>query len=755
MSHFHTPVPSPLSPIYKKRPSNVYSNANEIDKERLDDFAAFLKSSNYMPDPTKYKDVGDFIVNAKTLDDIFTVNLKGWKWEETIYPERDRQTGINDFISPTLFWGLDEEVKYWRCCNLPESNPGCWKGANKDMIEPLKILPDDFGTKIWSSDNVGNLWDANVKVGTKWKDYDFYDDLHEKIKKIKKQLKPAVVNAIETSKRDFHLNNSLEDPSLHLDLVSSDLFTNLFDHVNAFNSVQTIYTSDDIFNVKEGEAILKKLKSRKSELEKELEEIEKEERRLRRIELGRIIPTNLPVVPGHTISTKNIFVWGDNSCWIDSVLTALFAIPGTPFEKHIRGLHQLNVSLNCPEGHAQEIYDGVIDDLIYIQSGRGDGKDECRTKKYFNACVDEEQELGPFNEAITTVSNIEKLFDAEDVLTYQLIVRDVDNVIPDDSKVYAYIAGHPGHFYAYVLNPINGIWIRVDSLPKNDNDRIKEFRQETFESIFNSGKIELYAKNHKAIRTYTDQPQYNHVTKDNIEGLVDDLSFADVDYASGLYELYNLMDIDENETIWVDDEEFYVVLYMKKNEWDSMTHDDENMFTKWIEARESDERCLPVYNPIKKSNKTYANVDSIYEMLSDASTDLANNIIPKDINVIRTMIKTGIATNYSYRISGYEIPITGQSIADILNVFKPITDRIEFMNEVDGLFEHWSMYLTLIEIAIRPYWGVRFEGNDLVCDKDIKIDLNNNDIISVKNLIKRLLEVDIKPELVKGLVQNV
>lgn len=91
---------------------------------------------------------------------------------------------------------------------------------------------------------------------------------------------------------------------------------------------------------------------------------------------------------GNPVITEANFEWAQNSCWADSVMTALFKVPERWFERQVRkAKYVIPNGEDCQIEDAQKIHNAIIDDINVIQGS--DKRLQCATRKVWTKCVAE------------------------------------------------------------------------------------------------------------------------------------------------------------------------------------------------------------------------------------------------------------------------------------------------------------------------------------------------------------------------------
>ena len=96
----------------------------------------------------------------------------------------------------------------------------------------------------------------------------------------------------------------------------------------------------------------------------------------------------------------------NNSCWVDSAMTALFKVPGLWLEQHILKAKEVQTYAACEQTVAQALHDAIVDDMLYIQDPDVE-KDKCSVSRYFWAkCMRQPVKSGAFGDANASIRSI-------------------------------------------------------------------------------------------------------------------------------------------------------------------------------------------------------------------------------------------------------------------------------------------------------------------------------------------------------------
>jgi len=171
------------------------------------------------------------------------------------------------------------------------------------------------------------------------------------------------------------------------------------------------------------------------------------------------IPTTLApygnvAAVAYPYSTGHQFKWDKDSCWYDSVITALFSIPRSPWEKEIRNATKMYVRPGC---NANDFRNAIMADIEYLQKEPGQVAPS-KAIGYFEKCVEKPQQLAKYEVAVDTFTNLKALFR----LSNDVKLRETDEIDPNYTS-FAAIVSRPGHFVCYILQP-DSRWIRLDDI---------------------------------------------------------------------------------------------------------------------------------------------------------------------------------------------------------------------------------------------------------------------------------------------------
>ncbi len=176
--------------------------------------------------------------------------------------------------------------------------------------------------------------------------------------------------------------------------------------------------------------------------------------------LGVVPPVEVIIAPygnvgtqSNRFSTGNQFKWVRDSCWCDSVLSALFSISNSPWEIEIRNATKMYVKAGCI---GTDFRDALVEDMVYLQSDA-----PIRPSKaiqYFEQCAEKPQKYGVYENANDTFTNLKSLFNLSD----DIVLRDT-SILNAGYTTFAAIISRPGHFIPYILQP-NKRWMRLDDI---------------------------------------------------------------------------------------------------------------------------------------------------------------------------------------------------------------------------------------------------------------------------------------------------
>ena len=223
------------------------------------------------------------------------------------------------------------------------------------------------------------------------------------------------------------------------------------------------------------------------------------------------------------IITKSNFDNTANSCWTDTILAAIFKLPETPFEGHIRNAKVLNlVNLvviqhnglgqtvtQCGSKEAGIIHSEILKDIMELQIVSKD-QPYCRSRKVWSSCVrypvenEERQSARLFMEDLFEVyefgaqefftarqedTRLEIFQVANDEATADIVVIDVepvfgknplyDSVIEtlESHKLVSVLMFNGNHYISKVLDPRTGVWWAFDATAA---EKSREFTDEAF-----------------------------------------------------------------------------------------------------------------------------------------------------------------------------------------------------------------------------------------------------------------------------------
>jgi flagellar biosynthesis GTPase FlhF len=220
-----------------------------------------------------------------------------------------------------------------------------------------------------------------------------------------------------------------------------------------------------------------------------------------------------------------IFEWAKNSCWIDSAITSLFLIPGTPICQEIFQASTLykfdaiakrrdgrpDIPLHiCDSEHLRVIRDFLLEDITNLQDDSVDVSAKvCTVREFWSECVQERIDEGKYGSSVGAIKSIQALFGLKTLQVHQ----EYDDARVYDERVFAHIINTTnkrytfseleknigskhslgsiimhtgGHYYVYALDFKTGQWLYlndvggsrvVGSAPsetfQNSNDRVE------------------------------------------------------------------------------------------------------------------------------------------------------------------------------------------------------------------------------------------------------------------------------------------
>lgn len=504
----------------------VYQVGNDEQKAKVDELIEKLELEDYVPKKSYEelkavypKPVPLFISHVElfartaTLLELEALGLGG-KAVETAFP-----------------LGLLPN-KVYRCCGYFYNHPGCYFGPVKYENTPWKLVPDDFSTRIWITNDIGKLWNSKIVKGA----YHLKDPSNLIIE-LKKRLTDRVIEYVRNGTGEPEENLGVEyfmlkeygtidwgiqrpaGPLNPQELPNSPLSPDLSSDSSSDDESPLDTTipegpndepgSDDEVTLSRELTIRNLLSTR--DFDTAMDNINDRELKQSLVVLKGFenysnqevfdafeIISNLVVEPygndGLIVSNPeptNYFEWHDNSCWYDSFITCLFTNPGSKIESNLRktGIMFTNCDKNA-------IRNAIMDDIEYIQSPFS-RVEKAKGIEYFTQdCVEIKEEYGAFGEVYTTFLNFRKLFALKidnikfssqfetlinDFITNQidrsLIYNGTDNVVAFVS--IRYTSDKPersSHYLAHVQKE-SGDWIRIDGYDESvvQIDNIDEY----------------------------------------------------------------------------------------------------------------------------------------------------------------------------------------------------------------------------------------------------------------------------------------
>lgn len=148
-----------------------------------------------------------------------------------------------------------------------------------------------------------------------------------------------------------------------------------------------------------------------------------------------IYPTSSPLI------SQTSFKWLENSCWADSMLIALFKLPGTWFEKFIRDSEVIrlfispqNINQVCSYDDAKHIHEALLQDIYNLQSNKPN--EECISRKLFFNCTKMYQKgrlIGDFASALAFLQALAYIYGITDQILFdENIVLLDENLVTTD-----------------------------------------------------------------------------------------------------------------------------------------------------------------------------------------------------------------------------------------------------------------------------------------------------------------------------------
>lgn len=212
------------------------------------------------------------------------------------------------------------------------------------------------------------------------------------------------------------------------------------------------------------------------------------------------------------------YKWKNNSCWIDSVFTALFAIPRMPIETEIRKSTEVNVAtLTLVRGTKKEnlgsdcnpqmFHNYVMRDIEYLQRDEPPERKVCLSMKTFSNCVEKPATVGKSNEVIDTITNLIQFYDlGVDTISTELgsniIFSHTDNPLDNipGYVLFSCILQRPDHFVSVVREPAqSNKWYFYDNFVLKLN-----LDPSTKLPLIFDGKTELFYTTNDAEKTVLD-----------------------------------------------------------------------------------------------------------------------------------------------------------------------------------------------------------------------------------------------------------
>lgn len=527
---YHLPPPSVNFDNIKSH-EIPYQVGNSAQLAKLDQFARDLDLRDYEPKKS-YEDLK--LVHPKPLP-MFITHTELFVHTATLLElTAEGLLSNGTFDRPPPMGILPND--FYRCCGYYYNHPGCYVGPIKYKITKWKLVPDDFAVKIWTTRNISKLWNSPISGGT----YHLTDPT-EIIMDLKRKLTDGVIRGVERVKSDgagdptedlgieFYMlqeygevnfgNRNLPQsppgppgpPEEELDPPPGPLDTTLpedsSDSEGADSSVVINYVA--LLNNDPNFSKLKNIHI--PEIDDNLNILLNDSNNFGAYSVLRnylttrlsvpwgIGPANSPAFAKY--STLNYFKWDDNSCWYDSILTCLFSIPGSAWERQIRDSYYI---------------DRIVDDLmIDIQTIQGFDKGKTAiSMKYFKS-------YGPnaFESPSDALEKMIGMFNLGNQVDYSLPF-DRERTFSFISAIHAddNASSSTAHFVSYVRQPDRN-WIRFDG---HDPIQPIEFVDNISERI--NGSIRIFKEIEQGMdgtETIIERKRYEQpalfFAKDNLE----------------------------------------------------------------------------------------------------------------------------------------------------------------------------------------------------------------------------------------------
>jgi len=202
-------------------------------------------------------------------------------------------------------------------------------------------------------------------------------------------------------------------------------------------------------------------------------------------------------IGGRSLDFKGIvdvnYKWKDNSCWIDSVMLALFKIPGSWLENEIRKTTEVYVVGDCDAKKAQEYHRTFFEDLVFIQTPQSVKDRTCVIRSKWQNCFATPVPVKGIEDPGSIINDIFKFYRREEAYDLQfysdidqernainltkipevLAIRtdplarqtyDVPFYLNDRYKLTSVITHRDGgHYTTYVYDPLNFQWWYFDN----------------------------------------------------------------------------------------------------------------------------------------------------------------------------------------------------------------------------------------------------------------------------------------------------
>lgn len=236
-----------------------YWEASPLLKERMDDFAAFaaergqrlpikpsemaerysMRYGNTKPDELPWGlSPWQIFVRIADLAELNEAASLGWKWSKEEKNPQIPQNCLgfsgrywiepnslmrNEPKDPSHNWGImPDSGERYACCGLPKDHPGCWKGTERYTLVPYDVAPSFSSGEMWQfyadAGELRNLWLRAPRVGTAWRDFDYYRSIDAKIRILKEQIADDMVRAIQEQVANYEdEETSRVDPWVHLE----------------------------------------------------------------------------------------------------------------------------------------------------------------------------------------------------------------------------------------------------------------------------------------------------------------------------------------------------------------------------------------------------------------------------------------------------------------------------------------------------------------------------------------------------------